>query len=90
MPTPIVHFGGYYTRTVENWPLIGPLPMAGVYIAGALAGYGTMSACAVGELCSDWVMSGERPSYADYFHIDRYQDAKLIQLMQSADNDGQL
>lgn len=90
MPTPLVHFAGYYTRTEENWPLIGPLAIDNVYVAGALAGYGTMSACAVGELCSDWIMSGDLPDYAKHFSIDRYKDASLIAEMNAHTSDGQL
>ena len=42
--------GGYYTKTQENRPLIGPLPVAGAHIFAALSGYGLMAACAGGEL----------------------------------------
>src|SRR5215213_3778683 len=48
-PKPYID-GGYYVKTRENRPLIGPLPLAGAYIIGALSGYGLMAACAAGEL----------------------------------------
>ena len=90
MPTPIVHFSGYYTRTKENWPLIGPLKPKGLYVVGALSGYGTMSACSAGELCSDYMNGSELPSYARYFHPDRYQDEHVMNEIDSISSDGQL
>ena len=48
-PRPLI-VGGYYTKTTGNRPLIGPLPVSGNYIIGALSGYGLMVACAAGEL----------------------------------------
>jgi glycine/D-amino acid oxidase-like deaminating enzyme len=37
IPKPLVD-GGYYTKTRENRPLIGPLPIEGAYVIGALSG----------------------------------------------------
>jgi len=39
------HYGGYYTMTDENWPLIGEMAVAGSYVVGAMSGFGTMAAC---------------------------------------------
>ena len=89
-PTPIVQFSGYYTRTPENLPLIGPLQSEGLYTVSALSGYGTMSACAAGELCTDWMMGGNLPDYAAYFSPDRYDDTALMAEIHQVGNDGQL
>ncbi len=89
-PTPIVQFAGYYTRTRENLPLIGPLELAGLFTASALSGYGTMAACGAGELCADWMMGGDLPQYAPYFHPDRYADATLMAEINQVESDGQL
>lgn len=43
IPKPSVD-GGYYTKTRENRPLIGPLPVEGAYVIGALSGFGIMAA----------------------------------------------
>jgi len=59
IPTPIIEYGGYYTRTEENWPLVGPTENEDVLVIGALAGFGTMTACAVGELCAGLDMDGQ-------------------------------
>jgi len=89
-PTPIVQFSGYYTRTPENLPLIGPLREAGLFTVSALSGYGTMAACSAGELCADWMMGGDLPGYARYFHPDRYSDSALMAEINQAGSDGQL
>jgi glycine/D-amino acid oxidase-like deaminating enzyme len=66
--------GGYYTKTVENRPLIGPLPVAGAYIFAALSGYGLMAACAGGELLAAHITSAPLPAYAPAFLPARYDD----------------
>lgn len=66
--------GGYYTKTPENLPLIGPVGPKGVVIAGAVSGFGVMVSAAVGELAALYVVGGELPSYADAFRLERYQD----------------
>jgi glycine/D-amino acid oxidase-like deaminating enzyme len=90
MPTPLVQFSGYYTRTPENWPLIGPLELPGLYAAAALSGYGTMAACAAGELCADHMMGDCLPSYARQFHPNRYEDPEVLAEIAGLSSDGQL
>jgi glycine/D-amino acid oxidase-like deaminating enzyme len=75
VPTPLMHDGGFYTKTPENLPLIGALPVKGAFVAGALAGYGVMAAPAAGELAAAWITEGsERPDYAEALAPDRYDD----------------
>jgi hypothetical protein len=58
---------------------------------GALAGYGTMSACAAGQLCANYVMSETSlPDYARYFHPSRYADQDMLALIKEMEKDGQL
>ncbi|MCX7783347.1 MAG: FAD-binding oxidoreductase [Meiothermus sp.] len=66
--------GGYYLKTQENRPLIGPLPVKGAYIIGALSGFGVMAACAAGELLAAHVTGAALPGYAPAFLLSRYQD----------------
>jgi len=89
-PTPIIQFCGYYTRTPENLPLIGPLEIEGLFTVSALAGYGTMTACSAGELCADWILDSDLPDHAKYFHPDRYSNAVLMDEINSIKSDGQL
>lgn len=82
--------GGYYTKTRENRPLIGPLPVEGSYIIGALSGYGLMAACAAGELLALHVSGGALPGYAKFMSMQRYQDIAYTQLISAFDSSGQL
>ena len=66
--------GGYYTRTRENRPLVGPLPVPGAYVLGALSGFGLMAAAATAELLAAHVTGGTLPPYAPAFHPARHDD----------------
>jgi glycine/D-amino acid oxidase-like deaminating enzyme len=89
-PKPVVD-GGYYTKTQENRPLIGPLPVEGAYIIGALSGFGIMAACASGELLATHVVGGqELPPYAPWFLVERYDDPEYRALLEDWDDSGQL
>lgn len=91
IPTPLIEYAGYYTRTKENWPLIGQTEVNNVYVVGALAGYGTMSACAAGKLCANYIFNKqELPEYAAYFHPSRYENEEIVKAMNALDSDGQL
>lgn len=90
-PTPIVQFSGYYTRTPENWPVIGPLLQhPGLYIVGALSGYGTMTANAAGDLIARWVTGDTLPEYARHFSPERYADPEILAEINAIQSDGQL
>ena len=66
--------GGYYCKTPENRPLIGPLPVAGAYVLGALSGMGVMSSHASAELLAAHVAEQPLPDYAPWFLPSRYDD----------------
>jgi glycine/D-amino acid oxidase-like deaminating enzyme len=78
LPRDARHYGGYYTMTDENWPLIGPMETPGAFVAGALSGYGSMAACATGAVCAAWVAGKPIPEYARVLTLDRRQDAALM------------
>jgi glycine/D-amino acid oxidase-like deaminating enzyme len=88
-PRPTVD-GGYYTRTRENRPLIGPLPVEGAYVIGALSGFGIMAACGAGELLAAHVTGAPLPPYAPAFLLTRYQDPVYQRLLDTWDETGQL
>lgn len=75
--------GGYYCKTSENRPLIGPLPVTGSYLIGALSGYGIMAAMAAGELLAAHVVGDELPAYAGAFVLSRYADPAYQQLLRN-------
>ncbi len=81
LPRGMHHYGGWYTMTEENWPLIGKMGPKGAFMNVALSGFGTMAACASGELCAAWVAEAALPSYARAFSLDRYQDKALMQVL---------
>ena len=66
--------GGYYCKTPENRPLIGPLPVHGAYMIGAVSGYGIMASMAAGELLAAHVTGSALPEYAPAFLLSRYDD----------------
>ncbi|HEU5393933.1 MAG TPA: FAD-dependent oxidoreductase, partial [Candidatus Methylomirabilis sp.] len=66
--------GGYYCKTRENRPLIGPLPVGGAFVIGALSGYGVMGSQAAAELLAAHVTGGGLPDYAPAFLLERYED----------------
>jgi len=78
LPRQMTHYGGYYTMTDENWPLIGPMGVAGSYVVGALSGFGTMAACAAGSLCAKWLVGAALPDYAADLSLARYENAGLL------------
>lgn len=82
--------GGYYTRTQENRPLIGPLPVEGAYVIGALSGFGVMAACAAGELLAAHICGSELPDYAAAFSLTRYEDPAYRKLLENWTDTGQL
>ncbi len=89
LPRPVVD-GGYYTKTRENRPLIGPLPVEGTYVIGALSGFGVMSACAAGELLAAHVTGSQLPHYAPAFVLERYDRPEYQKLLASWGESGQL
>ncbi|MGQ0600841.1 MAG: NAD(P)/FAD-dependent oxidoreductase, partial [Anaerolineales bacterium] len=82
--------GGYYTKTKENRPLIGPLPIRGAYVIGAFSGYGLMAAPAAGELLAAHITNAELPSYAPAFMLERYSDTAYLRELENWGSGGQL
>ena len=71
-------YGGYYTMTKENWPLIGSAEPDGSFVVGALSGYGTMAACAAEYLVAVLEAGAEVPNYAALLGLARYDDPEFI------------
>lgn len=90
LPRQITHYGGYYTMTKENWPLIGPVKTKGAFIAGALSGFGTMAACATGALCASWVRDAKRPEFAERLSLSRYDNEGLMRQLRDGAGTGVL
>ncbi|MEM9532489.1 MAG: FAD-dependent oxidoreductase, partial [Pseudomonadota bacterium] len=84
LPREAVHYGGYYSMTEENWPLIGPLEVDGAFVVSALSGFGTMAACEAGALVADWVYGRDVPAYARSLSPRRYEDRTLMAELKTA------
>jgi sarcosine oxidase, subunit beta len=89
MPETVVD-GGYYTKTVENRPLAGPMETEGAFVAGALSGFGVMAACGVGDLVARWVTGAELPEYAPAFSLERYDDPEYRHELAAFSDTGQI
>ncbi|HSG96694.1 MAG TPA: FAD-binding oxidoreductase [Woeseiaceae bacterium] len=87
-PARYSHYGGYYTMTAENWPLIGPMRTRNAYMVAALSGFGSMAACAAGKLCAGWIVGAERPAWSDALGAARYADDRLMQELAEAPSKG--
>jgi glycine/D-amino acid oxidase-like deaminating enzyme len=77
--------GGYYAKTPENRPMIGPLEIEGVFVTGALSGYGIMASQAAGELLATHMTGGTLPTYAAALSPRRYADAEYRRQLEGWD-----
>ncbi len=89
-PPRFSHYGGYYTMTAENWPLIGPLDGRGAFVIGALSGFGSMASCAAGKLCAAHICGGPLPAYAADLSMDRLSNTDLLAELEASTNKGLL
>jgi sarcosine oxidase subunit beta len=89
LPQPVVD-GGYYTKTRENRPLVGPMGVRGAFVVGAFSGFGVMAAAAAGELASQYVMGAKLPDYAPAFALSRYDDPRYLAEIEGVTDTGQI
>jgi sarcosine oxidase subunit beta len=89
MPKPFID-SGYYTKTEENRPLAGAMPVPGAFVIGAMSGYGIMASAALGELVAASVSGDVLPGYAAAFSLGRYQDPAYQELLSSWGDSWQL
>lgn len=66
--------GGYYTKTRENRPLIGPSGVEGVHLLTGLSGFGVMVSAGAADLLAAHIVGDDLPDYARAFLLGRYQD----------------
>lgn len=89
IPKPFID-GGYYARTPENRPLIGPLVVAGAYIIGGLGGFGMMSSCGASDLLAKHIVGATLPPYASAFLPNRYDDPRYQEILKQWGASGEL
>jgi sarcosine oxidase subunit beta len=76
--------GGYYTKTVENRPLVGPAGPQGVYLICAFSGFGIMVSAGAADLLAAHVTGADLPSFADSFLLSRYDDPAYLSSIETA------
>jgi glycine/D-amino acid oxidase-like deaminating enzyme len=62
----------------------------GLFLLGALSGYGLMAACAAGELLAAWVAGSDLPDEARYLSLARYDDPAVAGALASEAPSGEL
>lgn len=82
--------GGYYTKTEENRPLIGPVGPDGAYVCAAFSGFGLMAAPAAAELLAQQITGTPRASYEPAFLPSRYDSAEYRAKVAQWGSTGQL
>jgi glycine/D-amino acid oxidase-like deaminating enzyme len=82
--------GGYYCKTTDNRPLVGPLPIEGAFIIGGMSGTGIMTSQAAAELLAAHVTQSTLPSWSSAFLPSRYDDPAYVERALRAALTGQL
>ena len=82
--------GGYYTKTRENRPLVGPAGPEGLHVVVGLSGFGVMVAPGAGDLAARHLVGADLPVYAKSFLLSRYQDPGYLAEIEAAADTGQL
>jgi glycine/D-amino acid oxidase-like deaminating enzyme len=80
IPAPTMD-GGYYTKTPENRPLLGLLPVEGAWIIGGLSGFGVMASAGSGDVLAASIVGASVPEFAARFKPSRYNDQNYLMLM---------
>ena len=75
--------GGYYTKTTENRPLVGPAGPDGVHLLCGLSGFGIMVAAGAADLLAAHLTGADLPTYSDAFLLSRYDDPGYLESLQS-------
>ncbi len=89
LPASVVD-GGYYTKTPENRPLVGPAGPRGFYLACGYSGFGVMIAAGAADLVRSHITGGPLPEYAPDFLLARYEDPAYVHSVSTGVESGQL
>ncbi len=82
--------GGYYSKTVENRPLVGPAGPEGFHLIAAMSGFGVMVSAGAADLLARHIADAELPVYADAFLLSRYDDPEYLLEVERLADSGQL
>ena len=81
--------GGYYTKTVENRPLVGPSGIEGISLMAGMSGFGVMVSSGAADLLARHIVGADLPDYAPAFLLARYDDPDYVASVSSVES-GQL
>lgn len=81
--------GGYYTKTAENRPLVGPSGIEGISLMTAMSGFGVMVSAGAADLLARHIVGADLPEYASAFLLSRYDDPEYVATISEAES-GQL
>lgn len=81
--------GGYYTKTRENRPLIGPSGVDGIHLLAGFSGFGVMVSAGAADLLARHVLGLPLPDYATAFLLSRYTDPAYLAGLETVES-GQL
>ena len=70
--------GGYYCKTRENRPLVGPTSVGGFHLLCGLSGYGIMASLGAAEVLGAYIDGSPLPSYARELTLARYHDPEYL------------
>lgn len=76
--------GGYYTKTVENRPLIGPSGVPGISLMVGMSGFGVMVSAGAADLLASHLTGADLPDYAPAFLLSRYSDPDYLESLEGA------
>ena len=76
--------GGYYTKTEENRPLIGPTGIEGLHLLTGMSGFGIMVSAGAADLLARHISGADLPDYAPAFLLDRYDDPDYLAELETA------
>lgn len=82
--------GGYYTKTPENRPLIGPAGPEGFHVVTGFSGFGVMVASGAGDLAARHITGADLPEYASDFLVSRYDRPAYLEELAAQSDSGQL
>jgi glycine/D-amino acid oxidase-like deaminating enzyme len=82
--------GGYYTKTVENRPLVGAAGVRGAFVCAGFSGFGLMAAPACAELVADAILGVPTPPYAAAVAPGRFDDPAYLARLERWGSTGQL
>jgi glycine/D-amino acid oxidase-like deaminating enzyme len=82
--------GGYYTKTGDNRPLIGPTGPDGFHLAAGYSGFGVMVAAGGGDLAARHIVGASLPAYADDLLPGRFDDPAYASAVAGMRPTGQL